>query len=149
MERVLQARRRAPCTRWRTSSFSNCDGDHLGLVSAAAGARTGRSRRRAADELPVVVIGSGARRYALVVDAICGEQSLAVQPLDPAFGKTARHRRLRPARRRRAGADPRRADLLRLDRQAAAAKGGLHQLAQGADGAAPAGAGACWWWTIR
>ena len=43
---------------------------------------------RAADgELPVVVIGAGARRFALVVDAIRGEQSLAVQSLDPVFGK--------------------------------------------------------------
>ena len=41
----------------------------------------------AAGDLPVVVIGSGARRYALVVDAIRGEESLAVQPIDATFGK--------------------------------------------------------------
>jgi two-component system sensor histidine kinase and response regulator WspE len=40
-----------------------------------------------AGELAVVVIGAGQRRYALVVDAIRGEQSLAVQPLDGVFGK--------------------------------------------------------------
>jgi two-component system sensor histidine kinase and response regulator WspE len=34
-----------------------------------------------------VVIGTGARRYGLVVDAIRAELSLAVQPLDPIFGK--------------------------------------------------------------
>jgi two-component system sensor histidine kinase and response regulator WspE len=35
----------------------------------------------------VVVIGTGSRRYALVVDKIRGEQSLAVQAIDPVFGK--------------------------------------------------------------
>ena len=66
--------------------FFTLDGQHLGLVEAsqvlglAAGARE-------PDVLSVVVIGSGSRRYALVVDVIAGEQSLAVQPLEPTFGK--------------------------------------------------------------
>ena len=49
-------------------------------------------------DLSVVVIGSAAlRRYALVVDAIRGEQSLAVQAhRSQVFGKTARHQRRPP-----------------------------------------------------
>ncbi|WLI90323.1 hybrid sensor histidine kinase/response regulator [Massilia sp. R2A-15] len=66
--------------------FFDLGGEHLGLVSAAQVLELGQMEPSAGD-LPVVVIGSGARRYALVVDAIRGEQSLAVQPLDATFGK--------------------------------------------------------------
>ena len=61
-------------------------GEHLGLVSASQVLELGQMQTGAA-ELSVVIIGSGLRRYALVVDAIRGEQSLAVQALDGIFGK--------------------------------------------------------------
>jgi two-component system sensor histidine kinase and response regulator WspE len=48
----------------------------LGLGDTVAGA-----------DLAVVVIGTGRERYGLVVDAVRGEQSLTVQPLEPTFGK--------------------------------------------------------------
>jgi two-component system sensor histidine kinase and response regulator WspE len=73
-------------TVWKTQFF-DFEGEHLGLVSAAQVLELGETGRRPSDELAVVVIGSGARRYGLVVDAIRGEQSLAVQPLEPIFGK--------------------------------------------------------------
>ena len=66
--------------------FFDFGGEHLGLVSAAQVLELGESDS-ALPELPVVVIGAGTRRYALVVDAIRGEQSLAVQAIDPIFGK--------------------------------------------------------------
>jgi two-component system sensor histidine kinase and response regulator WspE len=66
--------------------FFEHGGEHLGLVSASQVLELGQLQT-GADELPVVVIGSGLRRYALVVDAIRGEQSLAVQALDRTFGK--------------------------------------------------------------
>ncbi len=66
--------------------FFDFGGEHLGLVSAAQVLELGQMEPAAGD-LAVVVIGSGQRRYALVVDAIRGEQSLAVQPIDPVFGK--------------------------------------------------------------
>ncbi len=66
--------------------FFDFAGEHLGLVSAGQVLELGELAG-AGPELAVLVIGSGARRYALVVDAIRGEQSLAVQALDPIFGK--------------------------------------------------------------
>lgn len=66
--------------------FFDFGGEHLGLVSAAQVLELGQIGA-GAGELPVVVIGAAQRRYALVVDAIRGEQSLAVQALDPIFGK--------------------------------------------------------------
>ncbi|MDQ1815152.1 hybrid sensor histidine kinase/response regulator [Massilia sp. CCM 9210] len=66
--------------------FFDFGGEHLGLVSAAQVLELGQIGS-GAGELPVVVIGAAQRRYALVVDAIRGEQSLAVQALDPIFGK--------------------------------------------------------------
>ncbi|KQW94053.1 oxidoreductase [Massilia sp. Root418] len=66
--------------------FFDHGGEHLGLVSAAQVLELGDSSATEA-ELPVVLIGTGARRYAMVVDAIRGEQSLAVQAIDPIFGK--------------------------------------------------------------
>lgn len=66
--------------------FFDFTGEALGLVSAAQVLELGEMDIGSA-ELPVVVIGSGARRYALVVDGIRGEQSLAVQAIDPIFGK--------------------------------------------------------------
>jgi two-component system sensor histidine kinase and response regulator WspE len=66
--------------------FFDLGGEHLGLVSASQVLELGDTEA-GGGELSVVVIGAGARRYALVVDAIRGEQSLAVQAIDPIFGK--------------------------------------------------------------
>ncbi len=65
--------------------FFEHQGEHLGLVAAAQVLELGDMEH--ADELSVVVIGSSTRRYALVVDKIRGEESLAVQAIDPIFGK--------------------------------------------------------------
>src|SRR5450830_2192230 len=112
--------------------FFELDGDHLGLVSAAQLLELGQLTA-GADELPVVVIGSGARRYALVVDAIVGEQSLAVQPLDAVFGKL---RDIAACAQLDDGAPVLILDtadlLVSIDKLLG--EGGLHQLAQGADG---------------
>jgi two-component system sensor histidine kinase and response regulator WspE len=61
-------------------------GEHLGLVAAAQVLDLGPGVP-GVGELPVLVIGAANRRYGLVVDAIRAELSLAVQPLDPIFGK--------------------------------------------------------------
>ncbi|MGK5081147.1 hybrid sensor histidine kinase/response regulator [Janthinobacterium sp. HLX7-2] len=66
--------------------FFELKGEHLGLVSAAQVLELGDTAS-SAEDLPVVVIGRGKQSYALVVDAIRGEQSLAVQAIDPIFGK--------------------------------------------------------------
>ena len=66
--------------------FFELKGENLGLVSAAQVLELGESASNA-DDLPVVVIGRGKQSYALVVNAIRGEQSLAVQAIDPIFGK--------------------------------------------------------------
>ena len=85
LERVLMVPQ-SSIQRLENKQFFDFRGEHLGLVSASQVLELGQMR--AADgELPVVVIGAGARRFALVVDAIRGEQSLAVQSLDPVFGK--------------------------------------------------------------
>jgi two-component system sensor histidine kinase and response regulator WspE len=65
--------------------FFDHEGEHLGLVAAAQVLELGDMEH--AEEMPVVVIGNGTRRYALVVDKIRGEESLAVQAIDPIFGK--------------------------------------------------------------
>ncbi|MES2900554.1 MAG: hybrid sensor histidine kinase/response regulator [Pseudomonadota bacterium] len=66
--------------------FFDFGGEHLGLVAAAQVLELGAMQGSGGD-LSVIVIGGAARRYALVVDAVRGEQSLAVQPLDAIFGK--------------------------------------------------------------
>ena len=85
VERVMKVAQNAIHT-LENKQFIDFGGEHLGLVSAAQVLELGQMAGSAA-ELAVVVIGSGARRYALVVDAIVGEQSLAVQALDHIFGK--------------------------------------------------------------
>ncbi|SFV17483.1 hybrid sensor histidine kinase/response regulator [Pseudoduganella namucuonensis] len=85
VERVLKVAQEAIHT-LENKQFFDHGGEHLGLVSAAQVLELGDSGATDA-ELPVVVVGGGARRYALVVDAIRGEQSLAVQAIDPIFGK--------------------------------------------------------------
>ncbi|MES2128072.1 MAG: hybrid sensor histidine kinase/response regulator [Pseudomonadota bacterium] len=85
VERVLKVAQDAIHT-LENKQFFDFNGEHLGLVAAAQVLELGQVAL-AGDELPVVVVGSGNRRYALVVDAIRGELSLAVQALDPIFGK--------------------------------------------------------------
>jgi two-component system sensor histidine kinase and response regulator WspE len=85
VERVLKVPQTAIHT-LESKQFFDFGGEHLGLVSAAQVLELGDTSA-VGSELPVVVIGAGARRYALVVDAILGEQSLAVQAIDPIFGK--------------------------------------------------------------
>ncbi|MFS2007428.1 hybrid sensor histidine kinase/response regulator [Duganella sp. CT11-25] len=85
VERVIKVPQSAIHT-LESKQFFDFGGEHLGLVSAAQVLELGDTEA-GSTELAVVVIGSGARRYALVVDAIRGEQSLAVQAIDPIFGK--------------------------------------------------------------
>lgn len=65
--------------------FFDHQGEHLGLVAAAQVLELGDMEH--VEELAVVVIGGSTKRYALVVDKIRGEESLAVQAIDPIFGK--------------------------------------------------------------
>jgi two-component system sensor histidine kinase and response regulator WspE len=85
VERVLRVSPDAIHT-LENKQFFDFNGEHLGLVSASQVLELG-DMGAASAELAVVVLGSGARRYAVVVDAIRGEQSLAVQAIDPIFGK--------------------------------------------------------------
>ncbi|MQA23804.1 hybrid sensor histidine kinase/response regulator [Rugamonas rivuli] len=85
VERVVKVPQAAIHT-LESKQFFDLGGEHLGLVSAAQVLELGDTDS-SSEELAVVVIGSGARRYALVVESIRGEQSLAVQALDPIFGK--------------------------------------------------------------
>ncbi|WP_373991211.1 hybrid sensor histidine kinase/response regulator [Duganella sp. BuS-21] len=85
VERVLKVPQASIHT-LESKQFFDFGGEHLGLVSASQVLELGDTDA-GTGELPVVVIGAGARRYALVVDAIRGEQSLAVQAIDPIFGK--------------------------------------------------------------
>ncbi len=85
VERVLKVAQESIHT-LENKQFFDFGGEHLGLVSAAQVLELGQLTP-GAGELAVVVIGSGQKRYALVVDAIIGEQSLAVQALDQIFGK--------------------------------------------------------------
>ncbi|MYN05290.1 response regulator [Pseudoduganella sp. DS3] len=84
VERILKVAQSAVHT-LENKQFFDHDGEHLGLVGAAHLLELGELEP--ADEMPVVVIGGNTRRYALVVDRIRGEQSLAVQAIDPIFGK--------------------------------------------------------------
>ncbi len=85
VERVLKVPQSTIHT-LENKQFFDFSGEHLGLVSASQVLELGDTSAEGS-ELPVVVIGAGTRRYALVVDAILGEQSLAVQAIDPIFGK--------------------------------------------------------------
>ncbi len=85
VERVIKMPQSAIHT-LENKQFFDFGGEHLGLVSAAQVLELGDTDA-GSGELAVVVIGTGARRYALVVDTIRGEQSLAVQSIDPIFGK--------------------------------------------------------------
>lgn len=85
VERVIKVPQGAIHT-LENKQFFDHGGEHLGLVSASQVLELGDSSATE-DDLPVVVIGTGARRFAMVVDAIRGEESLAVQAIDPIFGK--------------------------------------------------------------
>ena len=85
VERVLKIPQSSIST-LENKQFFDAGGEHLGLVPAAQVLELGQIEA-SAEELSVLVIGTGQRRYALVVDAIRGEHSLAVQALDPIFGK--------------------------------------------------------------
>lgn len=84
VERVVKVAPAAIHTLENKQFFDDA-GESLGLVSAHQVLELGPAA--AAAELSVVVLGNGARRYALVVDAIRGEQSLTVQAIDHMFGK--------------------------------------------------------------
>jgi two-component system sensor histidine kinase and response regulator WspE len=90
VERVL----RVPRSEARTLSgreYVDFDGAHLGLVAASQVLELDGAGGSRDDSLCVVVVGAAngnkQERYGLVVDAIHGEQSLTVQPLEPVFGK--------------------------------------------------------------
>jgi len=85
VERVIKIPQSAIHT-LENKQFFDFGGEHLGLVSASQVLDLGDTDA-GGGELAVVVIGTGARRYALVVDTIRSEQSLAVQSIDPIFGK--------------------------------------------------------------
>ena len=130
VERVLKIDPAALHT-LENKQFFELNGEHLGLVSAAQVLELGQLAL-GAGELPVVVIGAGARRYALVVDAIRGEQSLAVQPIDPLFGKL---RDIASAALLDDGAPVLILDIadLLVSIDKLLGEGGLHQLAQSGD----------------
>ncbi|MYN11330.1 hybrid sensor histidine kinase/response regulator [Pseudoduganella aquatica] len=131
VERVIKVAQ-ADIHTLENKQFFEHGGEHLGLVSAAQVLELGDSSATGA-ELPVVLIGSGARRYAMVVDAIRGEQSLAVQAIDPIFGKM---RDISAAALLDDGEPVLILDvpdlLLSIDKLLH--EGGLHQLARGAGG---------------
>ncbi len=68
------------------AQFFTLGGEHIGLICAAQLLGLGETQP-APETQPVILIGAGQKRYALAVDAIRGEQSLAVQPIDSIFGK--------------------------------------------------------------
>jgi two-component system, chemotaxis family, sensor histidine kinase and response regulator WspE len=61
------------------------DAEELGIVAASQ--VLGLGEAVAGTDLALVAIGTGRERYGLAVDAVHGEQSLTVQPLEPTFGK--------------------------------------------------------------
>ncbi len=85
VERVLKVPQSTIHT-LENKQFFDFGGEHIGLVSASQVLELGDTEA-GAGELAVVVIGAGTRRYGLVADTIRGEQSLAVQAIDPIFGK--------------------------------------------------------------
>lgn len=66
--------------------FFTLGGEHIGVIAAAQLLELGAPQAPVGG-LPVIIIGTAAKRYALAVDAIRGEQSLTVQPIDAIFGK--------------------------------------------------------------
>lgn len=83
IERVLKLPQDALST-LGGNQFFDMDGEHVGVVAAAQ--VLGLGAPEPATELALVVVGGAHERYALAVDRIVGEQTLAVQPLEPVFG---------------------------------------------------------------
>ncbi|AXA91763.1 hybrid sensor histidine kinase/response regulator [Massilia sp. YMA4] len=131
VERVAQVPQSAIHT-LENKQFFDLNGEHLGLVSSAQVLELGDMEHH--ELLTVIVIGAGARRYGLVVDGIRGEQSLAVQSIDPIFGKL---RDISAAALLNDGEPVLILDVsdLLLSIEKLLAEGGLHQLAR-ADSAA-------------
>lgn len=86
VERVLRLQRSDART-LSGREYVELDGAHLGLVAASQVLELDDAAGTSDDTLSVIVLGNGDERYGLVVDAILGEQSLTVQPLEPVFGK--------------------------------------------------------------
>jgi two-component system sensor histidine kinase and response regulator WspE len=61
------------------------DGDHIGLV--AAHQILGQTAVATSDEVSILVLGDGAHRYGVTVDAIHGERELVVRSIESMFGK--------------------------------------------------------------
>ncbi|GAB3469695.1 Wsp signal transduction system sensor histidine kinase WspE [Massilia terrae] len=83
VERVLKLPQGALVTRGG-QQYIDLAGEWIGVVGAAQ--VLGLGCPDAGPELSLVVIGGGHDRCALAVDAIRGEQTLTVQPLEPMFG---------------------------------------------------------------
>lgn len=83
VERVLKLPRAALFTR-DGQQFIEIGGEWIGVVAASQVLALGAPHP--VEELSLVVIGGGRDRCALAVDAIRGEQTLTVQPLEPMFG---------------------------------------------------------------
>jgi two-component system sensor histidine kinase and response regulator WspE len=90
VERVLRLQRSDART-LSGREYVELDGAHLGLVAASQVLELDDAAGTSDDTLSVIVLGNAGgnndERYGLVVDAIVGEQSLTVQPLEPVFGK--------------------------------------------------------------
>jgi two-component system sensor histidine kinase and response regulator WspE len=85
VERVLTLAREA-IGHLENRPFFTLDEEPVGLVWAAQLLDLGQEQA-GEGELPVIVLGGPGRRYGLVVQAIEGERNLAVQALEPVFGK--------------------------------------------------------------
>lgn len=133
VERVAQVPQAAIHT-LENKQFFDLNGEHLGLVSSAQVLELELGDMEHHELLTVIVIGAGTRRYGLVVDGIRGEQSLAVQSIDPIFGKL---RDISAAALLNDGEPVLIMDVsdLLLSIEKLLAEGGLHQLAR-ADSAA-------------
>ncbi len=68
------------------AQFFSLGDEHIGLISAAQLLGLGTTEPAPGTQ-PVILIGTGQRRYALAVDAIGAEHSLSVQSMEATFGK--------------------------------------------------------------
>lgn len=85
IQRILDIAR-IPVHTLQDTQFFTLGDEHVGLISAAQLLGLGETQSAPGTQ-PVIIVGSAQRRYALAVDAIRGEQSLAVQPIEATFGK--------------------------------------------------------------
>lgn len=65
------------------------DGDPVSVVSARSllGLPMASAAPASSESMPVVMVSDRGQRFAIAVDALCGEQDLVVRPLDPRLGK--------------------------------------------------------------